>query len=245
MKKDLIGMRFGRGIVIEKTNKRKKECIVWKLKCDCGKYYEQFSNNLTSGHCRSCGCLRQEANVKSGQKNGKKSYLSKVSDSKEKLINWDFTKNNKNNIFPEDFTIGSAKVVYQKCIICGHEWQSPIRSNKCPVCYDSYGEKLIIQIFNKLDIKFERQKTFEKCRNKIKLRFDFYLPYYNLCIEFNGRIHYEIVEKWGGEERFNNQIKNDKIKRDFCTKNNITLIEIPYWDIDKIEQIIQEKILNK
>jgi hypothetical protein len=33
-----------------------------------------------------------------------------------------------------------------------------------------------------------------------KAPFDFYLPDYNLLIEFQGRQHYEAVEKFGGEK---------------------------------------------
>lgn len=34
--RNLIGERFGRLTVIEKTDKRKNGSIVWKCQCDCG-----------------------------------------------------------------------------------------------------------------------------------------------------------------------------------------------------------------
>jgi len=37
VKRDLIGQRFGRLVVLEKTDKRDKSgCFIWKCKCDCG-----------------------------------------------------------------------------------------------------------------------------------------------------------------------------------------------------------------
>lgn len=39
-----------------------------------------------------------------------------------------------------------------------------------------------------------------------------------------------------GEEKFKErQIYDDK-KRKYCNKNNIKLIEIPYWDFDKLDK---------
>jgi len=34
--------------------------------------------------------------------------------------------------------------------------------------------------------------------------------------------------------------KHDKIKTDFCKKENINLIRIPYYNYSKIEEILQE-----
>jgi Uri superfamily endonuclease len=71
------------------------------------------------------------------------------------------------------------------------------------------------------------------------------LPKYNTLIEYQGQQHYLKKGQWIYTDDAIKKMKiRDQIKRDFCTKNSINLIEIPYWDIDKIEQIIQEKILN-
>lgn len=63
------------------------------------------------------------------------------------------------------------------------------------------------------------------------LPFDFYLPDYNLCIEFNGIQHYRAVEYFGGVKKFKAQQKNDKIKKKYCDDNNISLIIIRYNEI--------------
>ena len=57
---NLIGRRFGRLTIIEKTEKRDGGHIIWKAICDCGKETYPNSNNLLSGNSKSCGCLHRE-----------------------------------------------------------------------------------------------------------------------------------------------------------------------------------------
>jgi len=94
----------------------------------------------------------------------------------------------------------------------------------CPICKESKGEKEIREYLVKNNFKFMRQHTFNDCKHKRKLPFDFYLPEHNTCIEFNGRQHYEIVEYFGGEDRLKSQQLRDKIKQRYCESNNILLL---------------------
>ena len=57
---DLTGQRFGRLVVIEKTDQRSGRHIIWKCKCDCGKETFINSGNLRRGNTTSCGCLQKE-----------------------------------------------------------------------------------------------------------------------------------------------------------------------------------------
>lgn len=59
---DLTGKRFGRLVVIEKLNERKRNRVVWRCKCDCGNYKNVVSTDLTTGETRSCGCLKADQN---------------------------------------------------------------------------------------------------------------------------------------------------------------------------------------
>ena len=38
--------------------------------------------------------------------------------------------------------------------------------------------------------------------------------------------------------------KRDNIKTEYCKDNNITLIRIPYWDFNNIENILKEKVFT-
>ena len=101
--------------------------------------------------------------------------------------------------------------------------------NGCPKCRSSHGEILISKILDSLNIKYESQKRFSDCRHKKPLPFDFYLPDYNTCIEYQGEQHYRTSAIWGfTQERLEMQQYRDSIKREYCIKNSITLIEIKY-----------------
>ena len=98
----------------------------------------------------------------------------------------------------------------------------------CPVCNDSIGEKEITQYLLSNNIEFIPQYTFDGCKNKKKLPFDFYLPAYNICIEYDGLQHFKPVDHFGGEEGFKQRQYNDSIKNQFCRLNDIQLIRIKY-----------------
>jgi hypothetical protein len=129
-------------------------------------------------------------------------------------------------------------------IICsehGEFMQTPnshLNGSGCPKCRESKGEKKIREYLIKNKINFIPQHRFTECRNILPLPFDFYLPDYNLCIEFNGRQHYLPVKVFGGDIGFNKTITNDKIKRKYCTDNRINLLIIKY------DEIIIEKLNN-
>ena len=98
-------------------------------------------------------------------------------------------------------------------------------------------------LLNKYSIKFIPQHKFDDCKNKNVLPFDFYLPDYNTCIEFNGIQHYKAIEYFGGEKRFKEQNKTDLIKKEYCKNKKIKLIIIKYNEkIDKITKILKIKM---
>ncbi len=57
---DLTGKRFGRLLVMEKTDQRELGAVLWRCKCDCGNEKLVKTSGLTSGCVASCGCLRRE-----------------------------------------------------------------------------------------------------------------------------------------------------------------------------------------
>lgn len=109
----------------------------------------------------------------------------------------------------------------------------------------SKGELKISEILSKENIKYEFQKTFKDLNSKYSkghLRFDFYLPDYNTCIEYNGRQHYQVVDYFGGEKGFALQNERYLNKVDYCKNRQIKLIEIPYWDFNVMEQNLIKEI---
>jgi very-short-patch-repair endonuclease len=99
-------------------------------------------------------------------------------------------------------------------------------------------------------IKFVREKSFYDCTNisRVKktikrcysLPFDFYIPNFNVCIEYDGAHHFKAVFS---QESFENRKKLDKIKNQYCEENGIKLIRIPYtMKNDEIEPYILKEL---
>jgi len=117
---------------------------------------------------------------------------------------------------------------------------SHLRGNGCPFCvFESNGEKTIKKFLDDNNIKYVRQKTFNGCKRKKKLRFDFYVPSLNTCIEFDGIQHYKSTSRFGGDIGYIKNKINDKIKNIFCENMNIPLYRIKYDDdiIKKLNMI--------
>jgi len=69
------------------------------------------------------------------------------------------------------------------------------------------------------------------CRNKLPLPFDFFLPKYNLLIEYQGRQHFENnISFFHKKDSLEERQKLDQIKRNYCANNKIDLLEISYKD---------------
>ena len=118
--------------------------------------------------------------------------------------------------------------------------------NGCPICKISNGEIIIRDILIKNDILIKEQKYFKDCIYKKYLFFDFYLPEYNICIEYDGEQHFKSVEYFGGEKTFEENKIRDNIKNEYCKNNNIHLIRISYKE--KIEEKLNYELasfLNK
>ena len=92
----------------------------------------------------------------------------------------------------------------------------------------SRGEIKIAQILNENNISYKEQYCFQDCKNNHCLPFDFYLPDYNICIEYDGKQHFQPVEYFGGEKEFQHTKINDKIKTQYCKDHDIKLVRIPY-----------------
>lgn len=114
---------------------------------------------------------------------------------------------------------------------------------RCPSCTGviSKGELEVKKALEFLDIKYVMQYKFSDCVYERQLLFDFYLPDYNICIEYDGEQHYKKCS-FQTQEEFENAIKRDKIKNEYCNKNNIKLIRIPYFEFKNIKKILKKQI---
>lgn len=138
------------------------------------------------------------------------------------------------NIKPIEQYVGANIPILHKCLIDGYEWYATpanvLFGYCCPQCNESSGERKARQWLDAHNIKYIYQKVFKDCKNIRPLPFDFYLPEYNICIEYDGMQHFKPVEYFGGEDSFRRRVEHDNIKTDYCLNNNIQLLRISYLD---------------
>lgn len=227
---NLTGQRFGRLTVLEMTDKRRGSSIIWKCRCDCGEICYKPSKDLRDGRTKSCGCLQKENRSRiqkdlRGMRFGKLIVLDK-----------------------EPYSLNNRKIWYCKCDCGNYKEVSTYqllagRVQSCG-CLQSKGNALIQSLLNEMNICFETEKTFPNCQDNYFLRFDFYLPGYNCCIEYDGLQHFKATGGWNNEEYFENITKKDEIKNQYCKENNINLIRIPYTDYEKLTKDYLFTLIN-
>ena len=163
-------------------------------------------------------------------------------------------KYNKDNIYEKFYKVHNNIYEYNKetfksmnnkleiyCFKHGSFYQTGfnhIRGHGCPVCKESSGELTINEILTKKGINFFRQYRFKECKNELPLPFDFYLPELKICIEYDGKQHFEESSIYYSPKI----IINDEIKTLYCKNNGIRIVRIPYWDLKNIPEIINKEV---
>lgn len=211
-------------------NKVEVKCVY------CGKIFFMRADSILEGRGHNA-CIHKniEKNIKRVPSKTQKQFIAELNRVNE-------------NIKPLGlYTKTSDKMLFM-CKICGNQWNARIDhvlygQSGCPKCNSSKGENKIAAYLLDKNIQFITQYTFEDCKDKMPLPFDFYLSEYNTCIEYDGEQYYKEVEYF----RYSlDYIQNhDNIKTLYCKENNITLIRIPYTDFDNIEKILDEFIKEK
>lgn len=149
--------------------------------------------------------------------------------------------------------IRANKKVHVRCNDCGNDdWITPNKlksGQQCKFCHETIGEKNIRKYLERHNVNFDSQKSFDGLigvGNK-PLTYDFYLPDENILIEFQGEQHEHPVT-FGGRSKseavsdYEKQQEHDNRKRDYAFSHSINLLEIWYYDMDNIEQILNDKL---
>ena len=133
---------------------------------------------------------------------------------------------------------GANVAILHHCKIDGYVWLAKpaniLSGTGCPQCNESYGERQVRQWLEKHHITYQYQKTFDDCRDVRVLPFDFYIPEYNVCIEYDGEQHFRPVKFDGKNDelaikQFEKIMLHDDIKNKYCENNMIHLLRIPYF----------------
>ena len=233
MSKDITGQRFGKLTAIKWTGEYRGTNRVWLCKCDCGEYREVDINTLPQN------------GVKSSKKCVKYPYKDLKNQRFGKLIALEPTDKRADN-----------KVVWKCKCDCGNICyvSSTHLSNgdtkSCGCLGKSYGEWIISNFLTSKNVFFYQEYKFNDCINpktNQKLRFDFYLPDYNCCIEYDGRQHF-FSRNSGWDTEQNTQIikYRDSIKNNYCEENKINLIRVPYFIPEKdIPHFLEKELYDR
>lgn len=194
--------------------------------------------------CNKCGLVQQNKSVYDYY-NGKQCFCQTKSIKKPiEVLNKELEENGY-ELLEEYINTDVPTLVKRK--ICGHQFKARVQailSDKyyCPLCHLSKGEERIFNYLkeNSIELIIRQYKiyTYKKCF------IDFFLPTYNLFIEYNGVQHYKEISHFGGQEKFIEQQKRDNSIKEYCKNNNIELLEISYKDFDNIEKILDGVIMS-
>ena len=222
---DLTGCKFGMLMVLYQIQSGDQGAR-WHCRCGCGNEIDVYGKQLRSGQRKHCGIHKYEKlselyreNI-AGQRFGHVVAIDPAQKGNGKKTQW---------IYKCDCgRFGKASTTNLK--------SGKVRScGKCTL--HSYGEEIIKDYLCNHHINFVEQKHFIGCNNILSLPFDFYLPDYNLAIEYDGEMHYKVTT-------LNNDLvgqqQRDNIKTKYCEENDIILLRIPYWERDNIESILSE-----
>jgi hypothetical protein len=112
----------------------------------------------------------------------------------------------------------------------------------CPICSKSKGEAKIEMFLTCNNIEYTPQKYI--IINGSRHFFDFYLPKYELFIEYDGKQHFHPIKHFGGEPALKVIKERDEIKNDFCRSNSKLLLRIPYTSYSEIDDILEQQLLS-
>ena len=239
--KDYTGEHIGNLIILERCGNTADGHAQWKCECQCENktIVYKSSNQLVAAKKAkkqiSCGCL-----------------VSKLISENPNRYFIDLTDQRFGKLVAKEVigSTGQSKLWRCECdcgnknfITTSHHLRTG-NTQSCG-CLKSTGELIIQNILIENQIPFIKEKQFEDLIFKDsngKPRFDFYLPEYNICIEYDGEFHYKMLMDF--DEFVNGKIR-DSVKNYYCNQNDIKIIRIPYWNFKNIEEILLKEILNK
>ena len=209
-----------------------------QIKCnDCYKIFDQRPACHLAGHgCNVCAIKL----VTDKHRSNKEEFIIKANQKHGDKYNYDLVE-----------YVNSISKVQIKCNKCNNifvqKGSNHLSGAGCPKCNESKGENRVAKYLTDNNIKFAKNKIFKTLKDKSYLKPDFYLSDLNLLTEYDGEGHYFPVFGTTPEDKqknFEDCQRRDKIKNEWAKANNIPLLRIPYWDFDRIEELVGEFIFE-
>lgn len=208
------------------------------------KHRKSFDNK---DRCVTCGQKMRDIIRKSNIKYEKSLEWYAKNNNKVYLLG-EFSSKNKRN--SKEISYGTHDKFLWNCEFCNEEYSAQVNNRTngsgCPICNNSKGEKEIENWLIKNNISYETQRKFGELKglNNGLLSYDFYLPNYNLLIEYQGEFH-DGSSRGYTKRNLDKQQEHDKRKREYANINNINLLEIWYWDFENIESILKGRLNDR
>lgn len=222
--KDLTNQVFGRLTVLEKdTSKKTDHNCYWNCKCSCGNIISVRGDCLKNETTQSCGCFRKEQTKEALKKDLKGQRFGRLL-----VLEEGPKKNNQAGIVWKcQCDCGNVKNIASHALISG-------ATCSCG-CLKSKGNLKIKNLLTKNNISFVSEYSFKNLINPetgYALYFDFAIfqnQKLSHLIEYDGIQHFlEEPRGYFSMEAIKKIRKFDNLKNEYCKKNNIPLIRIPY-----------------
>lgn len=215
------------GINPSQTSHGSMKIVWWKCSnhktCDEHKWQTSACARTNGRGCPFCG---------SGMKRYCRCEFSSTIASNAVLVK-EFDKQRNGDLDLSRIGLQSNRCFWWKCSISKDcpPWQNSPASRTstkfvkagCPSCSST---KSALELFHK--IEFDDQKSFPECRHIAALRFDFYLPKYNLLIELDGAQHFAQNIFTPTAKAFEDLKLRDRKKEEFAKSKKIHLLRISY-----------------
>jgi len=88
-RQDLTGKRFGKLVVLEKSENRRRGHYLWICQCDCGNICEKPTGELNAGTATSCGCSWRQPAVHEGDRFGRLTAIRPTEKRSAKAVIWE------------------------------------------------------------------------------------------------------------------------------------------------------------
>lgn len=226
--KNIIGKTYDDLTVIgfsENTNSEGKPKLI--CQCKCGNIVERSRKSLFNKKfhtCENCklktsilGLTEEEVNKRIGQKFGRLTVLERTN----------------------EYSAGGAEKLWLCKCDCGNYKKARYsmlkegKVNSCG-CLVSKGEMKILSILQEYNIPYKEQFSFSDLKSKHEKRLKFDFAIFNDCNELQCLIEYQGIQHYDSSSEYYNEEgqERDRLKREYCKKNNIKLVEIPYTDFE-------------
>lgn len=209
------------------------------VRCGCGAEFRVTLNNLISKHgsgrCPSCGIAMRNRFSKLDLERVREVALSRGAE-----------------LISDEYINAHTELTF-RCE-CGDLFTTTFNrfttlgKTRCRKCSkrESKGEREVRMWLQEQGIQFVAQKAFNVRGDDTRpYYFDFYLPDYNTCIEFDGAQHFRPTAFASDDIAFQELKARDEAKTKFCAENGIRLIRIPYWNMEYVDMILESTLIPR